>query len=187
MADECLSARSVVEQQGKEERGVKGAGVFLWWLGMFLGQDDCGSGSEDNVDLSVSNPCCPQPFCKLLLFCFRGQLVLCRAALKERCSGCDFQAWLQPEGHYAANSGATLVWRCLYLRLQQKVGWAEADVPAQMLDPVAPTCFSPWVALKHVSWVLFLRILVRIRQSKAGQACTRSFPPLIPMIPSLLK
>lgn len=29
MADECLSARSVVEQQGKEERGVKGAGVFL--------------------------------------------------------------------------------------------------------------------------------------------------------------
>lgn len=29
MADECLSARSIVEQQGKEERGVKGAGVFL--------------------------------------------------------------------------------------------------------------------------------------------------------------
>lgn len=73
-----------------------------------------------------------------------------RRALKDRCSGCDFQAWLQPEGHYAANSGAALVWRCLYLRLQQKVGhqgelrlmsqprcWTQLHPPASLLG-------TPW-------------------------------------------
>lgn len=77
MADECFQPD---QQQDKEERGVKVTGVYLLWLEVFLGQEDCGSGSDGNVDLSlVSNLCFPQPFCRMSLFCFRGQLGLCQA------------------------------------------------------------------------------------------------------------
>lgn len=157
MADECLWAQSVVEKQGKEERGVKGAGVFLWWLGVFLGQEDCGSGSEDNVDLSlVSNPCCPQPFCKLFPFCFRGQLGLCRAAgrtWKDGAQAVTFKPGFhqrdvtQPAAglHWyegVCSSGCSRKWGT-------RVNWGWCPSPA--VGPSwSPTCFSPWVSLKRL-------------------------------------